>query len=128
MNPRPPCRSALAWLQAHKGRECFVAFTAQDRAALETFAHAVALYGFSDSAGRQGAVDAMRGAVAAMQRQHRHMARDLIPAILDWGSILEIWPLVSTEVRLVDSGSPSEHADQLCRRAPPAAPSERRSG
>lgn len=109
----PPCTSAIAWLKHHKGKHCFAPFTGQDHAALSVFVHAAALYGRADMAGEQGALEAMRGAARAMQPQLRHMARDVIPAMLDWSSIAEVWPKVTSEVPVVDEQSPSAHRDEL---------------
>jgi hypothetical protein len=111
----------VSWLRDEKGRNCFAPCTGQDFLAWETFVHAANLYGLANATGKHAAVTAMRGAVEAMQPGLRHLIRDVIPCILDWSSLLILWPQVSS-VDVLDDNSPATHVDQIrsLRQAAPA--------
>jgi hypothetical protein len=86
------CQQAVQWLRQRFGRDSLAPLTGQDWPALRLFIHATELWGYSDTDGRAGAIVAMRGALTAMQPKVRWLAREVIPAVLDWAHIDEIWP------------------------------------
>jgi hypothetical protein len=110
----------VSWLRDHKGRNGFAPCTGQDFLAWETFVHAAKLYGLADATGKQAAVAAMRYAIDAMQPGLRHLARDVIPCLLDWSALLTLWPQVSGS-DVLDDQSPPTHVDKIgsLRRAAP---------
>jgi hypothetical protein len=111
----------VSWLRDHKGRNGFASCTGQDFLAWETFVHAAKLHGLADATGKQAAVAAMRCAVEAMQPGFRHLARDVIPFLLDWSALLTLWPQVSGSDVLDEESLPAHVAEiRSLRRAAPA--------
>ncbi len=85
----PPCRDAIKWLRARKVN--LAPLTGQDSRALQTFAHALHLYCYSDELGQACALQALRASARAMQVQTQHIAKSLIPWALDWGDEDRLW-------------------------------------
>jgi hypothetical protein len=120
-HPRPCCRQAISWLRNHKGSRCFAPCEGRDFLAWETFVHAAKLYGFADPAGARAAVVVMHATIGLMRPELRHLARDVIPCVLDWNALVTLWPEVSS-LDVVDHDSPAEHVAQIrsLRTAAPA--------
>jgi len=118
---RPCCQKAIHWLRTHKDWNCLRPCTGQDFLAWGTFVHAAKLYGFADPAGARAAVAAMHNAIDAMRPELRHLARDVIPCVLPWATLVALWPQVSS-IDAVDDDSPPIHVEQIrsLRAAAPA--------
>lgn len=90
---RPAWRT---WLRAN-GHD-LGPLTGQDSRALDAIAACWELYSNSDDDGVQGALDAVRALLPAMQRKCWPLARELIAYSMDWGDRDRLWRIVSGEV------------------------------
>lgn len=89
---KPCCQTGPTWIRARlKDKAALAPLTDQDWRALQAFIHLVALYGNSDAVGQNYALLAMSHTVAAMQPSTRHLAKAVIPHVLDWGDEARIW-------------------------------------
>lgn len=88
----PPCQAARRWVEERLGdRHCFAPFTGQDSRAFGAFVHLLELYAAADESGRQSALIAMHWTVASMQEKVEHLAKTVIPMVLDWGDEEPLW-------------------------------------
>jgi hypothetical protein len=94
---KPLCQTAQKWICGRLGRHALAPLTGQDSRALVAFVHLVALYGNSDGDGRRCALVAMASTVRAMQPSTQHLAKAVIPHVLDWSDEDPIWQRI-TEV------------------------------
>lgn len=72
------------------------ALTSQDMRACSAIVACFELYAGSDLDGQQGALEAVRALLPAMQPSTRWIARELIPFALDWADRERLWPLVTS--------------------------------
>lgn len=95
---KPCCQTGPAWIvERLKDKSALAPLTGQDSRALRAFIHLVELYAVSDGEGRRAALLAMRSTVLAMQPSTRHLAKAVIPHMLDWGDEDRIWRALGFE-------------------------------
>lgn len=97
--PAPYCVSGPRWVADRiftltGDKHALAPLTGQDSRALAAFMHLVDLYGVSDNTGRSCAVAGMAACICAMQRSTRHLAKSVIPHVLDWGDEGPLWQRV----------------------------------
>lgn len=107
---KPVCEAGPKWLKevalsnpariGLKGptKGIFAPLTGQDHKAYLTFLHALQLWGYSDSEGREHALVCMKHAVKSMQPQTQWIARATIPHLLDWEDQQKLWPTIMSAV------------------------------
>jgi len=93
---RAPLNRATAFVKGHLGKRCFAPHTGQDHAAWRAFVYLLELWGYSDHAGKEAAINAMRAVLGSVQASRAiHMTFiQAIPAILDWSYTAKIWPFL----------------------------------
>ena len=96
--PPPLCQTGVAWLVHAYGRDCLVALTGQDSAALAASLHVLDLYARGDAPGKRSTVIALRALVAAMQPHARERVRWAIEFVLDKQAQARLWPRLSVSV------------------------------
>lgn len=101
---KPFCKSMIPWLEGLCGKGCFAPLTGQDWQALRAFVHLVDLFAHGDMHGRSHAIDAMVATIAAMQPTTRHLAKRVIPHVMDWSDEQRIWGAIEHRLGHEDGG------------------------
>lgn len=93
---RPCCQTGPSWLRQHANdRSVLAPLTGQDRRALAAFLHLLELYSVADDDGRGATLNAMAYTILAMQSSTRHLAKAMIPHVLDWNDEDRIWTMIA---------------------------------
>lgn len=95
----PACKIFQRFLRANFGRGFLGACTGQDFRALEAFAHLLDCYGSADEEGRTALITCMGTLLRAMQPKIHETAKAMIPAILDYGFVDQMWPGIQRAYR-----------------------------
>jgi hypothetical protein len=103
MSREKPLAKEVAYFVKHHlaDKHLFAPFTGQDYSAWEAFIHTLRLYGRSDTAGRELAIEAMRALVRASQQKDDVLAvfKQSIPACLDWSDEPKLWLQIAPPAR-----------------------------
>lgn len=94
---KPYCQTGPRWIvERLHDKSALAPLTGQDWRALKAFIHCVELYGSADGDGQTSALAAMLHTVHAMQPSTRHLAKAVIPHVLDWGDEERLWSKLTT--------------------------------
>jgi len=94
-SPKPRYKDAAIFITAHLGKGVFAPFTGTDYPAWRAFVYLCELYGVTGP--NDHVLAAMRQTLLAAQDKEaiRAVFRQTIPAILDWGHVDQIWPVIA---------------------------------
>lgn len=89
--PTPPAASVLPWLRSQLGPRALAPLTSTDTYALQAAVQIARLWANCDEADEQGATQAFRLVVLAMQDHCREFAYHAIAHVADWSTRGELW-------------------------------------